>query len=83
VHMVVMIPPKVAVSELMGRLKGQTSMKLFNKFRDLKGKPYWGNHFEAKGYCVDTVGLDAEMMRKYVKYREAKERQMEQLDLGV
>jgi len=55
-------------------LKGQTSMKLFNKFRDLKGKPYWGNHFEAKGYCVDTVGLDAEIMRKYVKYREAKER---------
>jgi REP-associated tyrosine transposase len=55
VHMVVMIPPKVAVSELMGRLKGQTSMKLFNKkFRDLKGKPYWGKHFEAKGYCVDT-----------------------------
>ena len=73
-HMVVMIPRKVAVSELMGRLKGQTSMKLFNKFRDLKGKPYWGNHFEEKGYCVDTVGLDAEIMRKYVKYREAKER---------
>jgi len=72
--MVVMIPRKVAVSELMGRLKGQTSMKLFNKFRDLKGKPYWSNHFEAKGYCVDTVGLDAEIMRKYVKYREAKER---------
>jgi putative transposase len=79
VHLVVMIPPKVAVSDLLGRLKGQTSMKVFNKFRELKKKPYWGNHFWSKGYCVDTVGLDAEMIRKYVKYQEEKERQMEQL----
>ena len=83
VHLVVMIPPKVAVSELLGRLKGQTSMKLFNRFRELKKKPYWGNHFWAKGYCVDTVGLDAEMIRKYVKYQEEKEKQQEQLDLGI
>jgi putative transposase len=81
VHLVVMIPPKVAVSELMGRLKGQTSIKLFSKFRELKKKPYWGNHFWSKGYCVDTVGLDAEMIRKYVKYQEERERQMEQLGL--
>jgi len=83
VHLVVMIPPKVAVSELMGRVKGQTSIKLFNKFRELKKKPYWGNHFWSKGYCVDTVGLDAEMIRKYVKYQEEKERQMEQLGLDI
>jgi len=43
--------------------------------------PYWGNHFWAKGYCVDTVGLDSEMIRKYVKYQEKKERVSEQLDL--
>jgi putative transposase len=78
-----MIPPKVSVSELLGRVKGQTSIKLFNKFRELKKKPYWGNHFWAKGYCVDTVGLDAEMIRRYVKYQEDKERQMEQLNLDV
>jgi len=83
VHVVVMIPPKVSVSELLGRVKGQTSIKLFNKFRELKKKPYWGNHFWAKGYCVDTVGLDAEMIRRYVKYQEDKERQMEQLNLDV
>jgi putative transposase len=82
-HVVVMIPPKVSVSELLGRVKGQTSIKLFNKFRELKKKPYWGNHFWAKGYCVDTVGLDAEMIRRYVKYQEDKERQMEQLNLDV
>ena len=41
-------------------------------------KPYWGNHFWSKGYCVDTVGLDPEMIRKYVKYQEAKEHREEQ-----
>jgi len=45
----------------------------------LREKPYWGNHFWSKGYCVDTVGLDSEMIRKYVKYQEAKERREEQV----
>jgi putative transposase len=81
VHLVVMIPPKVSISVLLGRLKGQTSMKLFHQFRFLKKKPYWGNHFWAKGYCVDTVGLDADMIRKYVRYQEKKEQQLEQLQL--
>jgi len=81
VHLVVMIPPKVSISELLGRLKGQTSMKLFHQFRYLKKKPYWGNHFWAKGYCVDTEGLDADMIRKYVRYQEKKEQQLEQLQL--
>lgn len=52
VHLVVMIPPKLSISDLLGRLKGQTWMKLFQQFRNLRKKPYWGNHFWAKGYCV-------------------------------
>ncbi len=80
--MVVMVPPKLSISELVGRLKGQTSMKLFHQFRYLKKKPYWGNHFWAKGYCVDTVGLDADMIQKYVRYQEKKEQEMEQLELS-
>jgi putative transposase len=83
VHLMVMIPPKISVSNLMGRLKGQTSMKLFNQFRDLREKPYWGNHFWSKGYCVDTLGLDSEMIRKYIQYQEKKEKQIEQLQLGL
>jgi len=82
VHLVVMIPPKLSISDLLGRLKGQTSMKLFQQFRHLKKKPYWGNHFWAKGYCVDSVGLDADMIRKYVRYQEKKEQQQEQLQLS-
>ena len=83
VHMMVMIPPKISVSNMMGRLKGQTSMKLFNQFRNLREKPYWGNHFWSKGYCVDTLGLDSEMIRKYIQYQEKKEKQIEQLQLGL
>ena len=81
VHLVVQIPPKLSISDLLGRLKGQTSMKLFQQFRHLKKKTYWGNHFWAKGYCVDSVGLDADMIRKYVRYQEKKEQQLEQLQL--
>ncbi|WP_293650574.1 transposase, partial [Thiolapillus sp.] len=50
--------------------KGKTALRIFTKFPYLRNKPYWGNHFWAKGYCVDTVGVDAEMIRKYVKYQE-------------
>ena len=81
VHLVVMIPPKVSISNLLGRLKGQTSMRLFHQFRNLKKKPYWGNHFWAQGYCVDTVGLDADMIRKYVRYQEKKEKQLDQMQM--
>ncbi len=83
VHLIVMIPPKVAISDLMGRVKGQTSIKLFKQFHQLRKKPYWGNHFWAKGYCVDTVGMDADMIRKYVKYQEKRESQEEQLTIKM
>ena len=74
VHLLVMVPPKLSISEFVGTLKGRTAIRVFNKFRHLKHKPYWGNHFWARGYCVDTVGLDAEKIQKYVKYQEDKEK---------
>ena len=80
VHVIVKVPPKVSISQLMGTLKGKTALQVFKKYPYLKEKPYWGNHFWAKGYCVDTVGVNAEMIRKYVKYQEDKERN---LDLDI
>ena len=77
VHLIVMIPPKVSVSEYVGTVKGRTAIRGFNQFRHLKQKPYWGNHFWARGYCADTIGLDEEKIRKYVKYQEKKEREAE------
>jgi putative transposase len=73
-----MIPPKVAVSDFVGTVKGRTAIRIFNRFRHLKHKPYWGNQFWSRGYCADTVGLDAEKIRLYVKYQEKRERQAEQ-----
>jgi putative transposase len=77
VHLIIMIPPKLSVSDYMGIIKGRTAIRVFNKFRTLKKKPYWGNHFWASGYCVDTIGLDEEKIRRYVQYQEAKERRAE------
>ena len=79
IHLISNVPPKVSVSKFMGTLKGRTAIRVFSKFPYLKDKPYWGNHFWEAGYCVDTLGLDAEMIRKYVKYQETKERREEQL----
>ena len=81
VHLLVMVPPKISISDYVGTIKGRTAIRVLSKYKQLKKKPYWGNHFWAKGYCVDTVGLDAEMIRKYVKYQEAQERRAEQQQL--
>ena len=83
VHLIIMVPPKVSISELLGTLKGRTAIRVFKKFPHLKNKPYWGNHFWAPGYCVDTIGLDAEMIRKYVRHQEHNERRAEQLKLEL
>ena len=74
VHLVCSIPPKVSISEFMGILKGKLAIKIFRTYPDLKQKPYWGNHFWSRGYFVSTVGLDEEMIKRYVKYQEHEER---------
>ena len=81
VHLLVKIPPKVSVSKLVGVLKGRSAIRLFNKYPHLRKKPFWGNHFWSKGYCVDTVGVDAEMVRKYVKCQQKQEALQQVLDL--
>jgi len=67
VHLLVMIPPKIAVSSYVGTVKGRTAIRVLNKFKELKRRPYWGNHFWARGFCSDTVGLDSEKIRLYVQ----------------
>ena len=72
IHLVVSIPPKYSVSEIMGFLKGKTAIKLFQEQKELT-KQYWGRHLWARGYCVSTVGLDEEQIRKYVKWQQDRE----------
>ena len=77
VHLLVMIPPKITVSDFIGTVKGRIAIRVFNKFHKLKRKPYRGNHFWARGYCVDTVGLDGSRIHAYVQYQEKRERETE------
>jgi putative transposase len=70
IHLVCSIPPKVSISEFMGVLKGKMAIKLFKTYPSLRQKPYWGNHFWSRGYFVSTVGLDEDMIRRYVNYQE-------------
>ncbi len=77
VHVMVSIPPKVSVSTLMGTLKGKLAIKLFKSYPKLKQKPYWGNHFWSRGYFVTTVGVDEEIIRRYVKYQEGEDKKEE------
>ena len=72
VHLLVLVPPKISISDFIGTVKGRTAIKILGKFPHLKTQKYWGNHFWARGYCVDTVGLDTEMIRKYVKFQDNK-----------
>ena len=84
IHLVVSMPPKLSISKLMGIVKGKTAIKIFKSYPRLKQKPYWGNHFWSRGYCVDTIGLDEEKIRKYVRYQEKQEKTEEQqkIDFG-
>ena len=74
VHFIVSVPPKLLISKLMVILKSKTAIKIFKNYPQLKQKLYWGNHFWSRGYCVDTVGLDEEKIKKYVQYQEDQER---------
>ena len=75
IHLVVSIPPKYAVSSIMGFLKGKLSTRLFQRYERL-GRRYWGRHLWSRGYCLSTVGLDEEQIRKYVKWQEKKEKEL-------
>ena len=77
VHMVISFPPKYSVAEVMGFLKGKSAIKVFDRHLDLK-KRYWGRHFWAKGYCVSTVGLDEEQIKKYVTWQINRDKNTEQ-----
>jgi len=67
VHLVASIPPKYSVSNFMGYVKGKLSLAIFHKY-EVIGKKYWGRHFWSRGYCVSTIGLDEDKIRKHVKW---------------
>ena len=74
IHAILNIPPRISISIMMGILKGKTAISIFKQFPAFKKKPYWGNHFWSRGYCVTTIGLDMDKIKRYVKYQEDNER---------
>ena len=71
VHLLVSIPPKYAVSKYMEFLKGKLALSMFDHFPQMR-KKYWGQHVWSRGYCVSSVGLDEERIKKYVKWQKQK-----------
>ena len=68
IHILVSAPPNLAPSEIMRRIKGRTSTKLFETFPELK-KRYWGRHFWARGYfCVTSGEVTEEMIKHYLEH---------------
>ena len=66
IHMLVRIPPKYSVSEVMGFLKGKSSLMIFDRHANLKYK-YGNRHFWARGYFVDTVGKNERIIQEYIR----------------
>ncbi|HHD7473776.1 TPA: IS200/IS605 family transposase [Klebsiella oxytoca] len=77
VHLVVIVPTKISISNLMGYLKGRSAIRLYNRFPHIR-KKLWGNHFCSSGYFVDTVGVNEEIIRRYVRHQEKTEQTYEQ-----
>ena len=66
IHMLVSIPPKYSVSQIMGYLKGKSSLMIFEKYANMKYK-YGNRHFWCRGYYVDTVGRNKKVIEQYIR----------------
>ena len=80
VHMLISIPPKYAVSQVVGFIKGKSAIHLARVYGEKK-RNFVGQHFWARGYFVSTVGRDQELIREYIKKQEAEDMRVEQLNL--
>lgn len=80
VHMMLRIPPKYAVSQVVGFMKGKSAIHLARVYSERK-RNFVGQHFWARVYFVSTVGRDKEVIRAYIRNQEAEDRRLEQLEL--
>ena len=80
IHMLVSIPPKYSVSQIMGYLKGKSSLMIFDRYANLKYK-YGNRHFWARGYYVDTVGRNKKQIAEYIRNQLASDQIADQIGL--
>jgi putative transposase len=80
VHMLIAIPPKHAVSQVIGFIKGKSAIHLARVYGERR-RNFVGQHFWACGYFVSTVGRDEEQIRKYIRNQEREDERLDQLQL--
>lgn len=76
VHMLISIPPKYAVAQVVGFMKGKSAITVARNFGG-RSKNFTGQHFWARGYHVSTVGRDEDAIRQYIKKHEVKDRRLD------
>ena len=80
VHMLIAIPPKYAVAQVIGFIKGKSAIHIARSYLGVR-RNYVGQHFWARGYFVSTVGRDEEAIREYIRKQEIEDKRLEQLRL--
>ena len=80
VHMMISIPPKYAVSQLVGYIKGKSAIHIARTYAGRK-KNFVGQHFWARGYFASTVGRDEKVIREYILHQEQEDKRIDQLQL--
>jgi putative transposase len=80
VHMMISIPPKYAVAQVMGYIKGKTAIHIARVYAGRR-RSFVGRQFWARGYWVSTVGRDEEAVRKYIREQEKEDQRLDQLSL--
>ncbi len=80
VHMMIAIPPKYAVSQVIGYIKGKSAIHLARVYGDRK-RNFVGQHFWARGFYVSTVGRDENAVRKYIREQEDEDKRLEHMGL--
>lgn len=80
IHMLVAIPPKMAVSRFMGILKGKSALMIFDRFANLKYK-YGNRHFWCRGYFVDTVGRNKTAIQQYIQNQLSEDKTVDQISM--
>ena len=80
VHMLISIPPKYAVAQIVGYIKGKSAIHVARTYGDRK-RNFVGQHFWARGYFVSTVGRDEKTIRAYIQRQEAEDKRQDQMRL--
>jgi putative transposase len=80
VHILLSIPPKYSVAQIVGFIKGKSAIQIARNFQGRK-KNFVGQNFWARGYYVSTVGKDEEAVRSYIQHQEKEDKRLDQLNL--